>query len=129
MGVVNMSKHPLDLERFIGWLSFALGLSSLQNNDSTFYRVTEISGVPGAWIFMFAMCGISLVISVYHGNVRCRIIWLGALLMLWSIGLALVVVSGPLGAFGGAAIVVVITILNILWAKIHGAGETAASHD
>lgn len=116
-----MEKSPLDLERLIGWISFALGASALQPNDSTFYRILAASGVPLFWILAFCVSGAALVITArrrYAHYVRCRMLWLAMLLALWASGLIAIVISGPLGAFGAVGIVMVSFLARILWMKV-----------
>lgn len=112
-----MNRHPLDVERLIGWLSFALGASALQGNDSTFYRIAE-NTMPWIWILSYCVIGGALVLSTYKAIPRCRIVLLMMLLIIWCGGLGLVIASGPLGAYGAAAIVMILTILQILWTKV-----------
>jgi len=114
-----VDKHPLDLERFLGAMSFALGLSALQPNDSTFFNVLHTTGIPAIWIGLYCAFGVALFASTYQPFPRCRIALLSGLLLLWVAGVALVGLSGPLGAFGAVGIVVIVFILWILWAKIN----------
>lgn len=117
-----MAKHPLDVERLIGWISFALGISALQENDSTFYRVASTT-VPLAWVGTYCLVGIALVLSTYTDTVRCRIVLLCLLLLTWAGGLGLVVASGPLGAYGAVAIVMISFIISILFTKVRSEAE------
>lgn len=111
-----MDRHPLDVERLIGWLSFALGASALQENDSTFYRMA-VTTIPSLWIASYCLFGLALVLSTYTIGARCRMMLLMVLLVVWCGGLGLVIASGPLGAYGSTAIVIIVTILQILWTK------------
>lgn len=119
-----MRQHPLEVERLIGWISFALGMSALQENDSTFYRIS-VSTLPLAWIATYCVLGITLVLTTYTTNTRCRMLLLAMLLLTWSAGLGLVIATGPLGAYGAIAIVIVAFIINILWTKVRGEGSAS----
>jgi len=118
-----VDRHPLDLERFLGAMSCAMGLSALQPNDSTFFNLLNASGIPAVWIGLYCAIGIALFVSTYRPFPRCRIALLSALLILWAAGVALVAVSGPLGAFGAVGLVVCVFIIWILWAKIRADDE------
>jgi hypothetical protein len=108
----------MELERFIGWITFALGVSATQPNDSTFYRVVETSGVPAIWIGLYCAFAIALIVSTYRPVPRCRVALLSVLLLLWSSGIGLVIAAGPMGAFGAVGLVVCVFILRLLWSKV-----------
>jgi hypothetical protein len=114
-----VSRKPLDLERFIGWLSIAVGASAFHFNDSIFYRIVTGLGFPMLLASSFVCIGLALVISTYTVNARCRIVLLVLLGFLWLTMLTMVVVSGPLGAFGYISIVVVTYISWILYRKVN----------
>lgn len=116
-----MQRRPLEIERLLGWLSIAVGMSALQANDSVFFRnVVGTSVLPFVWICAFIVLGMALIVTTYTVNARCRIVLLLLLGIVWACGLALVMVSGPLGVFGGIAIVVLAYIASTLWVKIYG---------
>ena len=114
-----MSRHPLELQRFIGWISFALGASALQANDSVFYRMVYVTGLPLFWIGGFIVCGLLLISATYLHNVRLRIVMMILLFGYWITGLCLVIASGPLGAFGAVAIVVIVYLMRIIIMKLN----------
>lgn len=113
-----LDRHPLDVERLIGWLSFALGASALQANDSTFYRLVTTSNAAAVWIGAYCILGLALVASTLRPIPRCRIALLTALLFTWSAGVGLVAAGGVLGAYGSIGIVICLAILTILWTKV-----------
>lgn len=110
----------LRVERLLGWLSFAVGASALQPNESILFRIIYLSTVPYVWVGAFIGVGLLLVGSTYTDNSRCRIAFLLMLAGPWGAGLVLVGASGPLGSYGATSIVVLIYIAHLLWAKVHG---------
>jgi len=123
-----MDRHPLNLEQFMGALSFAIGLSALQPNDSTFYTLAFSSGLPLLWIASYCLFGLLLFLSTFRPIPRCRIVLLCGLLVLWFSGLALLLFSGAaLGAYGWTSIVFCIFIVWVLWVKITDDGKENSS--
>lgn len=110
----------LRVERLIGWLSFAVGTSALQPNDSVFFQVVYMTAEPYLVVALFMILGLLLVTLTHVENSRCRIVVMLLLALMWGGGLALVISSGPLGAFGSAAIVILCHLIGVLWAKVHG---------
>lgn len=113
----------MELERFIGWISLALGVSAVQPNDSTFYRVVETSGVPAIWIGLHCAFSVALIVSTYRPVPRCRVALLSCLLLLWSSGVGLVMANGPMGAYGAVGVVVCVFILRLLWTKVRAEND------
>lgn len=116
-----MDPHPLDTERLIGWMSFALGLSALQPNDSTFFSLVEASKIPYVWIGLFCILGLLLVLTTYTASFRCRIVLLTGLLLTWGSSAGLIISVGPMGAFGAVGIVVCAHIVLMLIKKVRDA--------
>jgi len=120
-----MDHHPLGQERLIGWLSFAMGLSALQPNDSVFYKIIIYTGFPLAWVIVFTVAGFALVASTHINNTRCRMALMIILLVAWTAGLWFVASTGPLGAYGVVSIVIILHLLRILYVKVRDGAYTS----
>jgi hypothetical protein len=113
-----MQNPPLDVERIIGWISFAVGASLLQHSDSTLYEVIQTTELPLFLIYCFILSSVALVgTTFYPGKSRCRIILLVLLDLMWLGILALVSTSGPLGPSGALAFIIVCYLTIILTRK------------
>lgn len=113
-----MQNPPLDVERLIGWISFAVGASTLQPNDSALFEIVVTSGLPRFLIYFFLFVSLALIgTTFYQGKSRCRIVLLVLLDLMWLGILMLVASSGPLGPGGAVAFVIVCYLTLILVRK------------
>lgn len=102
------------VERLIGWLTFAIGITSLQANSSITYYVMETTGPIQLWIALYCLPGLAMVWLTYTDHQNARLVLLVLLLLLWVITLLLVAMTGPLGPVGGYGVVVVCYLIALI---------------
>jgi hypothetical protein len=107
-------KDDTVIERFIGWLSAAIGASALARNDSIIYRVFDGTGAIVLWASLFLLMGICAVVASYRARRRVRLFFVSSLLFVWGFLFALITTTGALGAGGWASIVIIAYLCGIV---------------
>jgi hypothetical protein len=111
---VNVDRCSQKVERLIGWLTVAIGLSALQRNDSIAYRVMQATAPVALWVCVFVGVGVAMVAWSTTINVRARLVVAAIMFALWAATLAMVWATGPFGAIGGCSAVVCIYLALVI---------------